>query len=59
MPSPPTESWFAIRIKGSFATQSPYQLTCTAAGAEDAPFCTRVKDGFASSPKTKTASHEQ
>jgi hypothetical protein len=23
MPSPPTESWFAIRIKGSFATQSP------------------------------------
>jgi len=22
MPSPPTESWFAIRIKGSFATQS-------------------------------------
>jgi hypothetical protein len=27
MPSPPTESWFAIRIKGSFATQSPWKPT--------------------------------
>src|SRR5436190_12094830 len=27
MPSLPTESWFAIRIKGSFATQSPQQRT--------------------------------
>src|SRR6202789_3338371 len=27
MPSPPTESWFAIRIKGSFATQSPCKRT--------------------------------
>src|ERR1700733_14484272 len=27
MPSPPTESWFAIRIKGSFATQSRQKRT--------------------------------
>jgi hypothetical protein len=27
MPSPPTESWFAIRIKGSFATQSCVKQT--------------------------------
>jgi hypothetical protein len=27
MPSPPTESWFAIRIKGSFATQSAAKRT--------------------------------
>jgi hypothetical protein len=27
MPSPPTESWFAIRIKGSFATQSGAKQT--------------------------------
>src|ERR1700733_13218532 len=33
MPSPPTESWFAIRIKGSFATQSRGERTCRTSSA--------------------------
>jgi hypothetical protein len=37
MPPSPTESWFAIRIKGSFATQSEQKLTSFARG-EFSPF---------------------
>src|SRR6202035_1104766 len=50
MPSPPTESWFAIRIKGSFATQSEgketrFELFCRRCEASEIHIRCRGKIG--------------
>jgi predicted dinucleotide-utilizing enzyme len=45
MPSPPTESWFAIRIKESFATQSGEERKWPAEGQDGAFEPLRIFEG--------------